>query len=339
MHGARPGVVGRLAGAAGPRGHVPLQDHLPRPLPPSPERPSARGGANPAAEKPPPNLRGALGLRLPRRARAAARARARAGGQPPGARPGRGALCRGPHARRRHRRRSQRPTRAVRAAARARAPAPGRPRRPPTAHAPAPPPPRPSRSGAPAAAAGGQRLTTNDALTYLRDVKNKFAARKDVYDTFLEIMKEFKAQRWAPGAGEGGGGRGEGAGGGGPAGARARARVAAPRGAPARFERHPPPPPPPQHRHDGRDCAREGPVQGPQGAHPRVQHLPAQGAARGGGGGAAARAPRGGGAGCWAPQQRGGCGRGAGCQRRGSRAAAADDRCPPACPAPTPPGL
>ena len=40
-----------------------------------------------------------------------------------------------------------------------------------------------------------QRLTTNDALTYLRDVKNKFADRKDVYDTFLEIMKEFKAQR------------------------------------------------------------------------------------------------------------------------------------------------
>ncbi|KAI8469341.1 MAG: hypothetical protein J3K34DRAFT_522233 [Monoraphidium minutum] len=39
------------------------------------------------------------------------------------------------------------------------------------------------------------RLTTNDALTYLRDVKNKFADKKDVYDTFLEIMKEFKAQR------------------------------------------------------------------------------------------------------------------------------------------------
>lgn len=41
------------------------------------------------------------------------------------------------------------------------------------------------------------RLTTNDALTYLREVKNRFADKKDVYDTFLEIMKEFKAQRCA----------------------------------------------------------------------------------------------------------------------------------------------
>ncbi len=49
----------------------------------------------------------------------------------------------------------------------------------------------------------GHKLTTNDALTYLREVKNRFAEKKDVYDTFLEIMKEFKAQRWAargPGA-------------------------------------------------------------------------------------------------------------------------------------------
>jgi len=39
------------------------------------------------------------------------------------------------------------------------------------------------------------RLTTNDALTYLREVKMRFQNNKDVYDTFLEIMKEFKAQR------------------------------------------------------------------------------------------------------------------------------------------------
>ena len=39
------------------------------------------------------------------------------------------------------------------------------------------------------------RLTTNDALSYLRDVKNRFADQKEVYDTFLEIMKEFKAAR------------------------------------------------------------------------------------------------------------------------------------------------
>lgn len=27
-------------------------------------------------------------------------------------------------------------------------------------------------------------------------VKTRFADRKQVYDTFLDIMKEFKAQRW-----------------------------------------------------------------------------------------------------------------------------------------------
>ncbi|KAG2448373.1 hypothetical protein HYH02_006955 [Chlamydomonas schloesseri] len=41
----------------------------------------------------------------------------------------------------------------------------------------------------------GTKLTTNDALSYLREVKNRFADQKDVYDTFLEIMKEFKAAR------------------------------------------------------------------------------------------------------------------------------------------------
>lgn len=45
------------------------------------------------------------------------------------------------------------------------------------------------------------RLTTNDALTYLREVKVRFQNDKQVYDTFLEIMKEFKAQRWGPGEG------------------------------------------------------------------------------------------------------------------------------------------
>eukprot|EP00798_Chlamydomonas_sp_ICE-L_P007940 gene7940-1154_t len=39
------------------------------------------------------------------------------------------------------------------------------------------------------------KLTTNDALSYLREVKNRFSDNKAVYDTFLEIMKEFKAQR------------------------------------------------------------------------------------------------------------------------------------------------
>eukprot|EP01025_Chloroclados_australasicus_P059364 TRINITY_DN7503_c0_g2_i1.p1 TRINITY_DN7503_c0_g2~~TRINITY_DN7503_c0_g2_i1.p1 ORF type:complete len:273 (+),score=27.59 TRINITY_DN7503_c0_g2_i1:147-965(+) len=37
------------------------------------------------------------------------------------------------------------------------------------------------------------RLTTNDALDYLRTVKARFGDRKDVYDQFLQIMKEFKS--------------------------------------------------------------------------------------------------------------------------------------------------
>ena len=44
------------------------------------------------------------------------------------------------------------------------------------------------------------KLTTNDALSYLREVKQRFADSKTIYDTFLEIMKDFKAQRccvWA----------------------------------------------------------------------------------------------------------------------------------------------
>ena len=49
------------------------------------------------------------------------------------------------------------------------------------------------RPGQAQAASG--KLTTNDALSYLRDVKLKFAENKEIYDEFLEIMKEFKAQR------------------------------------------------------------------------------------------------------------------------------------------------
>ncbi|PRW32936.1 SIN3 component of histone deacetylase complex isoform C [Chlorella sorokiniana] len=39
-----------------------------------------------------------------------------------------------------------------------------------------------------------ERLTTNDALSYLREVKTRFANNRKVYDSFLEIMKQFKAQ-------------------------------------------------------------------------------------------------------------------------------------------------
>lgn len=41
----------------------------------------------------------------------------------------------------------------------------------------------------------GGRLTTTDALTYLREVKARFSHDKHIYDTFLEIMKDFKAQK------------------------------------------------------------------------------------------------------------------------------------------------
>jgi hypothetical protein len=50
-----------------------------------------------------------------------------------------------------------------------------------------------SRPPGPSAASG--RLTTHDALSYLREVKQRFANNKGVYDTFLIIMKEFKAQK------------------------------------------------------------------------------------------------------------------------------------------------
>ena len=39
-----------------------------------------------------------------------------------------------------------------------------------------------------------ERLTTNDALSYLREVKTRFQNNRKVYDNFLEIMKQFKAQ-------------------------------------------------------------------------------------------------------------------------------------------------
>lgn len=53
----------------------------------------------------------------------------------------------------------------------------------------------PSAPSASSMGATSQRLTTVDALTYLREVKTRFHDRKEIYDTFLEIMKEFKAAR------------------------------------------------------------------------------------------------------------------------------------------------
>ncbi|GAX77506.1 hypothetical protein CEUSTIGMA_g4950.t1 [Chlamydomonas eustigma] len=40
-----------------------------------------------------------------------------------------------------------------------------------------------------------QKLTTSDALSYLKEVKQRFSDQKDVYDKFLDIMKDFKAQK------------------------------------------------------------------------------------------------------------------------------------------------
>lgn len=45
--------------------------------------------------------------------------------------------------------------------------------------------------------ANTQKLTTNDALAYLKAVKDIFQDKREKYDDFLEVMKDFKAQRFA----------------------------------------------------------------------------------------------------------------------------------------------
>jgi len=40
----------------------------------------------------------------------------------------------------------------------------------------------------------GRPLNVTDALTYLDDVKNQFQDNPDVYNQFLDIMKDFKSQ-------------------------------------------------------------------------------------------------------------------------------------------------
>ncbi|XP_071731094.1 paired amphipathic helix protein Sin3-like 2 isoform X2 [Rutidosis leptorrhynchoides] len=44
-------------------------------------------------------------------------------------------------------------------------------------------------------ASSAQKLTTNDALTYLKQVKEMFHDQREKYDMFLDVMKDFKAQR------------------------------------------------------------------------------------------------------------------------------------------------
>ncbi|XP_010272120.1 PREDICTED: paired amphipathic helix protein Sin3-like 4 isoform X1 [Nelumbo nucifera] len=58
--------------------------------------------------------------------------------------------------------------------------------------------PQVSRGGVGGGGGGGegaQKLTTNDALAYLKAVKDIFQDKREKYDEFLEVMKDFKAQR------------------------------------------------------------------------------------------------------------------------------------------------
>lgn len=42
------------------------------------------------------------------------------------------------------------------------------------------------------------KLTTDDALNYLKAVKDIFQDKREKYDEFLEVMKDFKSQRLSP---------------------------------------------------------------------------------------------------------------------------------------------
>ena len=55
-----------------------------------------------------------------------------------------------------------------------------------------------SRSGQPQMMGGTntQKLTTSDALSYLKAVKDIFQDKREKYEDFLEVMKDFKAQRF-----------------------------------------------------------------------------------------------------------------------------------------------
>ncbi|GLT35432.1 hypothetical protein SLA2020_098860 [Shorea laevis] len=59
------------------------------------------------------------------------------------------------------------------------------------------PPPPAGGGGGGGGGSGGtsQKLTTNDALSYLKKVKEMFQDQTEKYDMFLEVMKDFKAQR------------------------------------------------------------------------------------------------------------------------------------------------
>ncbi|GLJ50466.1 hypothetical protein SUGI_1075200 [Cryptomeria japonica] len=50
-------------------------------------------------------------------------------------------------------------------------------------------------SGPPKNIGGKQKLTNDDALAYLKAVKETFKDRKERYDEFIEVLRDFKAQR------------------------------------------------------------------------------------------------------------------------------------------------
>ena len=43
------------------------------------------------------------------------------------------------------------------------------------------------------AAGSATRLTEDDALYYLREVKERFWDNREVYESFLDLMKDFKS--------------------------------------------------------------------------------------------------------------------------------------------------
>ena len=45
------------------------------------------------------------------------------------------------------------------------------------------------------AAGSATRLTEDDALYYLREVKERFWDNREVYESFLDLMKDFKSKR------------------------------------------------------------------------------------------------------------------------------------------------
>ncbi|XP_060193680.1 paired amphipathic helix protein Sin3-like 2 isoform X1 [Lycium barbarum] len=49
--------------------------------------------------------------------------------------------------------------------------------------------------GGAGASASNPKLTTSDALSYLKEVKDMFQSQREKYDLFLDVMKDFKAQR------------------------------------------------------------------------------------------------------------------------------------------------